>query len=601
MVNRLVSVGDDFKFPAAVSNATSARELAAAATGNDRAALQARIDAAAISGKPVSLRRNAGYQVNAPLTLASGVIIEGNGATIKALAGNNTYVITNADRVNGNTGIILRDLKVDGNAAGQTAQFNTVEFMRVTKSRFYNLEATGAQRNQMFPEGTNGDGLCLIYCHDNEINGGYFHRNTYDGIKLRSSNRNKIIAPTCEDNGRSGIQIAFYSPTGPPFNVGEGVEAEGSNDNIITGAVITHSTGIPHFAAPTTSGIYLHTSARNTITNFRIEGVQQGIGFYGGNRDNQFSAGVIRARYGAQTRASIDLENGTEYRNTFSNITVRPLSGANGKLLSVVNGAVGNRFLGCRFDLGDGTGTWTLANAGTGTQILDYLSDFPVTDTGAGTILRNSVPSAAASGAQFVRADSFTGASAAVPYGWQPRWNQTGAAWAENAGGYVQVVKTSTGRAVLACSVAGDIDDAEVLVKVRTNAKAAADIPVGVVLRGTGAAAAENGYFVALGEGAAELYSMRYAAGAAQFMGQSAAYTWPVNTWVWIRARVTGTGASVKIQARSWVDGGTEPSTWAIDVVDTSGSRITGSGFHGLFASTTAHTSDCDYYEVRKV
>lgn len=372
-------------------NATNARETASTATGDDRAMLQTLINAAATSGKPVALRRDAVYQVSGPLTIPSNVTIEGNGATIKALAGNNTYVITNADRVGGNSGIILRDLKVDGNAAGQTAQYNSIEFMRVTYSKFYNLDVTGAKRNATFPNGTNGDGICLIYCNFNEIIGGYFHHNTYDGIKLRGSSYNKITAPVCDENGRSGIQLAFFSPTGPPFNVNEGVEAEGSNHNTIVTPTILHSTGVPHAYAPTTSGVYVHTGFRNTVLGIQAIGVRQGIGVYAGANDNEFSGGFIAINH--VDRAALHVEGGPSglFRNSFKGITTRGISGANGKHVIVAGGLSGgglNRFENCYFARGTGTGTWTVdVVAGvTDTWFTGCSNDGNLSDLGTNTV-----------------------------------------------------------------------------------------------------------------------------------------------------------------------------------------------------------------------
>lgn len=358
---------------------------------DDRANLQAQINASASNGKPVILTRNAVYLVSGPLTLPSGTVVEGNGATIKAKAGNNTYVLTNADRTTGNDRIILRDLKVDGNAAEQTAQFNTIELMRVTHSKFENLDVTGAKRNATFPNGTNGDGLCLIYSHYNEIVGGYFHHNTYDGIKLRSSNHNRIVSPLCEENGRSGIQLAFYSPTGPPYNVGEGVEAEGSNHNTILTPTVLHSTGTPHAYAPTTSGVYIHTGFRNTIVGIQARGVRSGIGVFAGAWDNEFNGGFIAINH--VDRAAIHLEGGPAglFRNSFKGITGRALSGANGKHVLVSAGVAGsglNRFENCYFSKGAGTGDWTVdVGAGaTDTWFSGCSRDGSLNDAGANTV-----------------------------------------------------------------------------------------------------------------------------------------------------------------------------------------------------------------------
>ncbi|MFJ4288154.1 right-handed parallel beta-helix repeat-containing protein, partial [Paenarthrobacter nicotinovorans] len=371
-------------------NATYAR-YARPIGGDDTSEFQGRVNEAAATGEPLNLRRDGKYFVSTSLTFPSNLVLNANGAKIEALTNTNAPVITNSDRVNGNTGIIIRDLFVDARGSIQTSQINAIEFMRVSHSRFDNLDVTGAKRNQTFPGGTNGDGLCLIYSNYNEINGGNFHDNTYDGIKLRGSSFNKINAPTCDENGRSGIQLAFFSPTGPPFNVNEGIEAEGSNNNTILTPTIRHSTGTPHAYAPTTSGVYIHTGYRNTVLGIQATGVRQGIGVYAGANDNEFSGGFIAINH--VDRAAIHIEGGPSglFRNSFKGLTTRGISGANGKHVIVAGGLSGgglNRFENCYFARGTGTGTWTVdVTAGvTDTWFTGCSNDGTLSDLGTNTV-----------------------------------------------------------------------------------------------------------------------------------------------------------------------------------------------------------------------
>jgi hypothetical protein len=56
----------------------------------------------------------------------------------------------------------------------------------------------------------------------------------------------------------------------------------------------------------------------------------------------------------------------------------------------------------------------------------------------------------------------------------------------------------------------------------------------------------------------------------------------PANTWLWCRFRVNGTGATVTLQAKWWLDGYSEPEDWLLEFDDTSGSRITAAGWNGF-------------------
>jgi len=74
------------------------------------------------------------------------------------------------------------------------------------------------------------------------------------------------------------------------------------------------------------------------------------------------------------------------------------------------------------------------------------------------------------------------------------------------------------------------------------------------------------------------------------------------DVWQYMRFRVNGTGATVTVQAKHWIDGINglnEPPWWEIDFEDTSGSRITAAGWTGV-GSGTAHGGvlDIDYFGV---
>lgn len=561
---------------------------------DDTANLQARINATAANGQALQLKHDAVYLISDTLTVPSNAVIEGNGSTIQAKPGMNKPVMVNADSVNGNTNITLSNLGLDGNGPNQTEQFSVCVMTRVTHSKFIGMDVQGGLRNQLFPNGTFGEGFSLVLSDYNEVTGGRFHNNTYDGLKLRSSNWNRISNVLCDENGRSGIQISFYSPTGPPYNEGENVESAGSNDNVLTNIMGRHATGINHSAAPVTSGIYIHTGLRNIISNFTLEGFQQGVGLYATAHGNRFSDGHIKHRAGDKDRAGIDLENGKENGNVFARVTVEGMAGDNGRLVRVFSGDTGNQFHSCKFLKGVGTGTWTITNAGTNTWFLDCESDVTIPTGGAGAIVRDP-KIAPNTPANTSRTEAFTGASGAIPYGWAARWATTGVTWTETTDGLLRAVKTTSARTALANVVAGDALDVEVLAKIRTSGKTANETPIAVVLRGSGAAGAENGYVISMG-GASDVTLLRYANGVSGGLGGSSV-AWVANTWYNLRARVTGSGASVVVQARLWADGTPEPETWGqLWVTDTAASRITTPGFHGVFGFTTGYTSDVDTY-----
>jgi hypothetical protein len=54
------------------------------------------------------------------------------------------------------------------------------------------------------------------------------------------------------------------------------------------------------------------------------------------------------------------------------------------------------------------------------------------------------------------------------------------------------------------------------------------------------------------------------------------------NEWHWVRFRANGTGATVSLKAKWWVDGYKEPDNWTVEYDDTSASRITAAGWTGV-------------------
>lgn len=337
----------------------------------DTATLQAAL-AAAAGGGVVSVAPATTWTITETLTISSGTTLAGGGSTsiLRAAAGLNAPVITNGDRTNGNTGIVIRDIAVDGNTAEMSADFAVIDVMRASESHFVNLDVQGGHRTTFYPNGKTGEGIRLSYCSRCHIRGGRYHHNDYDGIKFNATNYSTVTGVLCDENGRAGIQISFASPSGPPWSDNEFSFTKGSNWNVFTGVVVKHSTGTPGPAAPTTSGIYLHTGRFNVFSGCMIDGTRQGIGLTAASQDNTFSGCTINMRF--VDKAGIDVEdggNGYCNRNTFSAIRVHGISGANGIFVRIASAASGNTLHGCHFDDGGGTGTWTTSIAGGNTDV----------------------------------------------------------------------------------------------------------------------------------------------------------------------------------------------------------------------------------------
>ena len=370
-VPRIYGVGEDvsaatdgdYRFlEVDTSDALNVKDYGATGDGttNDTAAIQAAIDAL---GGPGAVYVPSGlYRTSASLVLGSGQRLFGDGpqaSEVRHLASiaADTAVVTNANWAEGNVGIVVQDIHLNGNKAEQTNRLSAAMFVRLSHSRFDNVWCSNGYRADGVGTGR-GEGLELIYGGHNTITGGRFFDNRYDGIKLRTSHHNTVTGAVCVDNGRSGIQLAYVSTdvTTPSFSSGDAAGA--STYNTITGCSLSHTTGTPSTPAPTTSGVYFHTASRNTVAGCTIVGFRQGVGIWDNSNENTVTGNHIRVR--GTTRAAIDFEKDPCNRNTISGNTVAALSGASGKLVKMVASTNDNTITGNVFHLGDGTGTWTV-------------------------------------------------------------------------------------------------------------------------------------------------------------------------------------------------------------------------------------------------
>jgi hypothetical protein len=76
----------------------------------------------------------------------------------------------------------------------------------------------------------------------------------------------------------------------------------------------------------------------------------------------------------------------------------------------------------------------------------------------------------------------------------------------------------------------------------------------------------------------------------------------PADLWLWLRFRINGTGATVSLSGKLWVDGISgvnEPSIWTIEHDDTSGDRHTAAGWIGFGRGVHLNDQvDVDYFGV---
>lgn len=216
--------------------------------GNDATAVRGRKDkpyaspvaAATASQIGDTIQLNAGtYTVSTSVTLKNGVKLLGSGRTntsISLASAANTWVVRNDDPVGGNTDITIRDLTVDGNNVGQTAEwdFGQAIFLNgVTRLTVQNIRIKNPRRFGLHAPGTTDGIIRDIYFDYNagaHESGGYGPN--MDGVHLNAPTNVLVenlygttyddvcYAGTGEDPITAGLPTGPYAwRTGPARNV----------------------------------------------------------------------------------------------------------------------------------------------------------------------------------------------------------------------------------------------------------------------------------------------------------------------------------------------------------------------------------------------
>lgn len=192
--------------------------------------------------------------------------------------------------------------------------------------------------------------------------------------------------------------------------------------------------------------------------------------------------------------------------------------------------------------------------------------------------------------------DSYT--VGAQPSDWTARWVTANTTWAvrskSSAGGGQCLEYTGTASAHhLLTWDAIDADanraNTEILARVRVSSSSSEILRL--LVRGSGAAGAENGYYFAF-NGPTQTYQFqKYVAGALTNLNSAVSFAPTANAWYYLRFRVNGTTLSAKL----WVDGDSEPSAWTMTLTDSS---ISAAGWVGVHNQDSTGTRDLDLFSV---
>ena len=357
------------------------------ATAN-RTALQAALDV----GGHVRIQGTGTLWIDTTLIVKSNTFLEIDPwFTIKNRAGVNAPVLKNynysaASLAAGDSHIYIHGGIFDGNKANQTVAFTTVDIRRVSnfifdKCHFNNGLRTGAYH--LSTASSNGEGIVMRYSQYGTVRDCFASYNAYDGFKVRGSTDITLMNIKGLDNGKGLLQIS-HDPTD--------ATAVGSPSRRIKmiGGECVHTTGVPDLSAPTTVGVYLHGAVDCTIIGLSVDGTRQGIGGVEHMARNVCDDLNLRTRFATDldgvSRAVIETENafngGFVGNNSFTNVKITPLSGANGKYIALQGDE--NAVRNVQAVLGSGTGTWTATTSGNNNKVTDArLEDVSTSGFGA--------------------------------------------------------------------------------------------------------------------------------------------------------------------------------------------------------------------------
>lgn len=201
----------------------------------DNIEIQSAINAVNSLGGGTVFIKSGIYSISNTMTIPSNITIAGVGnSTVLTLANaSNVHLFTNADTTNGNSGIIIRDLRADGNKANQTSagvfvQMDATGTNTNNNIRFENLWLVNMYQMGMNPKGIRGlfinnilfencgsstldHSLYIIRCTQFEINN-IVSRNPGGGhFKCRSSSDGSVNNFFGENSGSRSFSVTGQS------------------------------------------------------------------------------------------------------------------------------------------------------------------------------------------------------------------------------------------------------------------------------------------------------------------------------------------------------------------------------------------------------
>lgn len=344
----------------AASNSTQAVKDAADYV-SDGTGDQAEINTAltAATGGKVYLAEGT-YTVSGAITVPNNTTLAGSGTnTLITIPNgqNGSYgFVENTDQTTG-TSVAVRDLRIDGNKANQTAGGTQgVVLINMGSS----TRAGGEIANVVVSNLYSGTGLTAVGT-GNRITGNYVYGNDGDGIEI-DGDGNAITSNSSYGNN-SGI--AVYTGTGNSITGNTiqtssyaGIEIDGDG-NIISNNNIQ--------GAATKGGVFLFGGTNNTINSNFISGNNIGVLLESSSNNNLVTSNKFRDSGGATSNNAV-LLNGSDSNTITANSVTDSSATTTNYAINVYNSTSDTNYLADNM-----LGTGSINDAGTGTKYSSQL------------------------------------------------------------------------------------------------------------------------------------------------------------------------------------------------------------------------------------
>lgn len=326
----------------------------------DGTADQAEINAALVACYKVELCAGTFY-ISGSINLYMGreLMGSGSGTVLRVPDGHNANI--NMIVGSGIDHVLIKNLMMDGNRAGQTAG---------TMHGIYWDTVTHSKVEGCWIEGLRDGGVYLLgSSYYNTIIGNTCRNNYINGIRLFGSNYNTVVGNTCEGNGPFGYGIRLG---GSYYNTVVGNVCKGNRDGIYLSLASSGNTIDGNTCeGNTTNGIYLYSANCNDIVG-NICDWNDSNGIKLGASDSNTIVGnevASNSQCTNKLRDGIIINGSSSYNNIQCNTLSRGI-GANQQRYGIsIDDATGTGNIVVNNNLYNGGITANFSDAGTGTVV----------------------------------------------------------------------------------------------------------------------------------------------------------------------------------------------------------------------------------------